>query len=70
LTAFGDSALEFVLRFWIADPENGIANVRGQALLVLWDVLKAEGIKIPYPHREIIVQRNVTEQTGGSVNLG
>jgi small-conductance mechanosensitive channel len=70
LTAFGDSALEFVLRFWIADPENGITNVRGQALLVLWDVLKAEGIKIPYPHREIIVQRNVTDQTGGSVNLG
>jgi small-conductance mechanosensitive channel len=70
LTAFGDSALEFVLRFWIADPENGITNVRGQALLVLWDVLKAEGIKIPYPHREIIVQRNVPDQTGGSVNLG
>ena len=70
LTAFGDSALEFVLRFWIADPENGITNVRGQALLVLWDVLKAEGIKIPYPHREIIVQRNVPDQTAGSVNLG
>ena len=70
LTAFGDSALEFVLRFWIADPENGITNVRGQALLVLWDVLKAEGIKIPYPHREIIVQRNVTDQTGDSVSLG
>jgi small-conductance mechanosensitive channel len=70
LTAFGDSALEFVLRFWIADPENGITNARGQALLVLWDVLKAEGIKIPYPHRQIIVQKDDSDRTGGSVNLG
>lgn len=56
LSAFGDNALEFVLRFWIADPENGITNVRGQALLALWDALKAEDIKIPYPHRELIVR--------------
>jgi small-conductance mechanosensitive channel len=64
LTAFGDSALEFVVRFWIADPENGITNIRGQALLVLWDALKAEGIKMPAPHREIIMQRSVMDQTG------
>jgi small-conductance mechanosensitive channel len=70
LTAFGDSALEFVLRFWIADPENGITNVRGQALLVLWDAFEAAGIKIPYPHREIIVQKSVSDHTGASENLG
>lgn len=61
LTAFGESALEFVLRFWIGDPENGVTNIRGQALLALWDALKAEGMKIPYPHREIIVQQAVPD---------
>jgi small-conductance mechanosensitive channel len=66
LTAFGDSALEFVLRFWITDPENGVTNIRGEALLALWDVLEAEGIKIPYPHREIIVQKSATDRTGDS----
>lgn len=62
LVAFGDSALEFVLRFWIADPESGITNIRGQALLALWDVLKAQGVEIPYPHREIIVRERPRDQ--------
>lgn len=55
LTEFGDSSLNFVLRFWISDPREGLTNVRGIVLLALWDVLKENGIKIPYPHREIIM---------------
>ncbi len=55
LTEFGDSSLNFVLRFWISDPREGLTNVRGVVLLALWDVLKEHGIKIPYPHREIIM---------------
>lgn len=50
-----------VLRFWIADPESGITNIHGQALLALWDVLKAEGIEIPYPHREVIVRERPSD---------
>lgn len=55
LTGFGDSSLDFVLRFWISDPREGLTNIRGTVLLALWDKLKENGIEIPYPHREIIM---------------
>lgn len=58
LTAFGDSSLDFVLRFWIRDPQQGLTNVRGKVLLALWDTLKANDIQIPYPHREVILKEN------------
>jgi small-conductance mechanosensitive channel len=54
LTQFGDSSIDFVLRFWIRDPQNGLTNIRGQVLIALWDTFKANNIKIPYPHREIV----------------
>jgi len=57
LTDFGDSSLNFVLRFWIRDPQQGLTNVRGKVLLALWDTFKANGISIPYPHREIIMKQ-------------
>jgi small-conductance mechanosensitive channel len=53
LKAFGDSALNFTLRFWIRDPVDGLTNVRGQVLLALWDAFKREGIEIPYPVRDV-----------------
>ena len=58
LTEFGDSSLNFLLRFWIRDPQNGLTNVRGKVLLALWDSFKANGVKIPYPHREVILHSN------------
>lgn len=54
LVAFGASSLDFKLRIWIADPQNGLTNIRGQVLLALWDAFKEAGIGIPFPHREVI----------------
>ena len=56
MTGFGDSSLDFVVRFWIQDPQNGLTNIRGQVLLALWDTFKLHHIGIPYPHREIILK--------------
>jgi small-conductance mechanosensitive channel len=53
LKAFGDFSLNFVLRFWIRDPVDGITNVSGKVLLALWDAFKREGIEIPYPVRDV-----------------
>ena len=64
LTEFGESSLDFVLRFWIRDPQQGLTNVRGKVLLALWDTFKENGISIPYPHREIIVKQD--GRAGGS----
>lgn len=54
VTGFGDSSVDYVLRFWIRDPKNGLANIRGNAFLALWDAFKEHDIEIPYPHRQLI----------------
>jgi small-conductance mechanosensitive channel len=63
MTAFGDSALEFKLRFWITDPQGGLTNIRGKVLLALWDAFKEHDINIPYPHREVIMKSPVTVES-------
>ena len=53
LKAFGNSSVDFILRFWIRDPVDGLTNIRGQVLLALWDAFKREGIEIPFPQRDL-----------------
>ncbi|MGH1457151.1 MAG: mechanosensitive ion channel family protein [Alphaproteobacteria bacterium] len=53
ITEFGDSSVNFSLRFWIKDAQNGLTNVKGEVFLALWDAFKEHGIEIPYPHREV-----------------
>lgn len=62
IVGFGDSSIDFVLRFWIKDPSKGLTNIRGNAFLALWDALKEHGIEIPYPHREIRMITRPTEE--------
>ncbi|WP_119419061.1 mechanosensitive ion channel family protein [Desertibaculum subflavum] len=56
LAGFGESSLDFVLRFWIADPQSGVMNVKGEVLLAIWDAFREQGVRIPYPHREVILR--------------
>lgn len=51
LKAFGADGLEFVLQFWIGDPQNGQGNVKSEVNLRILDGLRAAGIEIPYPQR-------------------
>ena len=53
VTGFGESSVDYVLRFWIKDPSKGLANIRGMAFLALWDALKENNIEIPYPRRDL-----------------
>ena len=59
MTAFGESSLDFLLRFWIRDPQQGLTNIRGKVMLALWDTFKEHGIKIPFPHRELLMRTPV-----------
>lgn len=60
MTEFGDSSINFLLRFWIEDPQQGLTNIRGKVMLALWDAFKENGISIPFPHREVIMKTPVT----------
>ena len=55
VTGFGDSSVDFILRFWIDDPSAGLTNIRGAVFLALWDALKANDIEIPFPRRDVTV---------------
>ena len=51
LDAFGESAINITVGYWIADPEHGTLGVRGQVNLAIWHALKQNGIEIPFPQR-------------------
>ena len=55
IVGFGDSSVDYILRFWISDPTGGPTNIRGNVYLALWDAFKANGISIPFPQREVRV---------------
>jgi small-conductance mechanosensitive channel len=58
LTEFTDAGMKFSLTFWLADPD-GMDNVKSEVMLTLWDALKREGIRVPYPVREIRIHSGV-----------
>ncbi|MGR3462620.1 MAG: mechanosensitive ion channel family protein [Roseovarius sp.] len=53
ITGFGDSSVDYILRFWIRDPTQGLTNIRGNVYLALWDAFQEHGISIPFPQREV-----------------
>lgn len=53
ITGFGDSSVDYILRFWITDPTGGLTNIRGNVYLALWDTFKEHDISIPFPQREV-----------------
>ena len=53
---FGDSSIDLELRFWISDPTNGVANVKSQVLLNIWDTFKENNIEIPYPQSDLHIR--------------
>jgi small-conductance mechanosensitive channel len=59
LRAFGDSSIDFVLRFWIRDPREGLGSVRNAVMLAVWDAFKREGIEFPYPQRDVNLKEPV-----------
>ncbi|NND91198.1 MAG: mechanosensitive ion channel [Granulosicoccus sp.] len=55
IVGFGDSSVDYILRFWISDPTKGLTNIRGNVYLALWDAFQEHGIIIPFPQREVRV---------------
>ena len=66
IVGFGDSSVDYILRFWIKDPTGGLTNLRGGVYLALWDTFKEHGISIPFPQREVRVLKDPDPQTGSA----
>ena len=52
IEGFGACTVDYILRFWITDPTEGLTNVRGDVYLSLWDAFERNGITIPLPQVE------------------
>ncbi len=53
LMAFDDYGLRLEVRFWIADPMNGVNNVRSDVNRAIWRVFREHDIRIPVAQREL-----------------
>ena len=55
--------------FWIRDPENGLGNVKSEVNLAVLEVLKREGVEIPFPQRVVhaILSREGREPPDGRI---
>ena len=56
LVEFGDNSVNFDLRFWIVDPANGVANVRSDVMMAIWEMLHEMGVEIPFPQRDLHIK--------------
>jgi len=55
LADFTELGMKFALTFWISDPD-GMDNVKSDVMVSLWEIFKREGIRVPYPVRELRVR--------------
>lgn len=62
LMGFGENSVNFELRFWISDPEEGMSNIRSEVLKRVWHIFKESGIEIPFPQRDINLRDNAVMQ--------
>jgi small-conductance mechanosensitive channel len=56
LMGFGDNGINLEVRVWIADPEEGVNNVRSDINLAIWRAFKEHGITIPFPQRDLYLK--------------
>jgi small-conductance mechanosensitive channel len=53
LMQFSDHGMDLELRFWIADPENGVNNVRSDVNRAIWRLFREARITIPVAQHEV-----------------
>jgi len=53
VVAFADNGITLELAVWIDDPEKGQGNLKSALNIGIWKAFQANGIKIPFPQREV-----------------
>lgn len=56
LQEFGDSSVNFLLFFWVADVSRGRYRAKSDVMLSIWKKFKAHNITIPFPQRDIYIK--------------
>ena len=53
LRGFGDNGVNFAVEFWVNGIDDGPNKYSSDVHFLVWDALKAAGIAMPFPQREI-----------------
>ena len=62
MKCFGESSVDLELRVWINDPMEGVANVKSQILLRIWEKFCAQGVELPFPQRDLHIKSAIPLQ--------
>ncbi len=69
ITGFGESSVDYILRFWITDPTGGLTNMRGAGVSGAVGRVQGEnGITIPFPQREVRILHD--QEIGTTIAAG
>lgn len=53
LMGFGNSSVDFEVRFWIQDPEEGLSNIRSDVYYRIWELFAENDVEIPFPQQDM-----------------
>ena len=53
LKAFGESAVDFSVEFWVSGVDGGKNKYMSPVMFAIWNALKEAGIEMPYPQRVV-----------------
>lgn len=67
IESFGESGINMFVEFWIEGIDDGKNRVGGDLLLTILETLRAHGIEIPFPQREV---RILNPQDSSKSNIG
>jgi len=71
LISFEAYGMLLEIRFWIADPVNGVNNVRSDVNRAIWRIFRANGVTIPVPRQEVrMLARGAPRGPAGPVTPG
>ena len=56
LVAFGESAIDFSVEFWVSGVDGGKNKYMSPVMFAIWNALKEAGIEMPYPQRVVHVK--------------
>ena len=55
LRGFGEYGVKFAIEFWVDGLDDGPNKFSSDVLFLVWDALKENNIRIPYPRREVTI---------------
>lgn len=58
IDSFGDSGVNMFVEFWMVGVDDGKNRVGGDLLLIIFETLKANGVDMPFPQREVRILKD------------